>query len=172
LTPLLAGVVLTPFALTGAVSAGISGRLVPRFGRWTVVAGLVVMIVGLVGTLITVSRTIGPQTAWAVSAWMALAGAGNGFVISPNQALGLAEVPVEQSSTAGAVLQTSQRVGAAVGVAVITGVFFATLSGADPGDAARYGQALSLSMGVTVGMVGLSLAVAVTDALRRVRPAD
>ena len=43
-----------------------------------------------------------------------IAGIGGGLVIAPNQTLTLAEVPVEHAGTAGGLLQTSQRIGAAV----------------------------------------------------------
>ena len=59
-----------------------------------------------------------------------IAGMGGGSVITPNQALSLAEVDVRGGSTAGGMLQTSQRIGNAIGAAVISAVFYAVASGA------------------------------------------
>ncbi|WP_127125948.1 MFS transporter [Georgenia sp. SYP-B2076] len=169
LTPLEAGLVQTPFALVGAVSAALSGRLVERFGRWTVVVGIVVMSAGIVGVDITVGRTDGVPAALAMAAWLALAGLGNGVVISPNQTLTLHDVPVAEGGTAGGVLQTTQRIGAAVGIAIISSVFFSTLAtDGGPGALAHgFGPALSAGLRVTLGLFVLAVLIAVVDAVRR-----
>ena len=169
LTALQAGLVQTPFALLGAVSAARSGQLVQRFGRWTVVAGIAVMAAGIVGVDVTVGSTEGTRAAVMMSAWMALAGLGNGVVISPNQTLTLADVPVTQGGTAGGLLQTTQRIGASVGVAVIASVFFTTRGRSPGGLADGYGPALSVGLRVTLGLLALSFVVALVDALRRRR---
>lgn len=167
LTALQAGLVQTPFALLGAVSAARSGHLVQQFGRWTVVAGVVVMAVGIVGVDVTVASVEGPHAAVLMAAWMALAGVGNGVVISPNQTLTLADVPVAQGGTAGGLLQTTQRIGASVGVAVVTSVFFATLAGSPDGLAGGYGPALSVGLRVTLVLLAVAFVVSLVDALRR-----
>ncbi|MPV36845.1 MFS transporter [Georgenia subflava] len=169
LTPLEAGLVQTPFALLGAVSSARSGALVARFGRWIVVAGILVMALGIIGVDITVGRFEGTAAAWGMAGWLALAGLGNGVVISPNQTLTLADVDVARGGTAGAVLQTTQRIGASLGVAVISAVFFADLAaGAGPDALADgYGPALSVALRVTLALLGLSLVVGIVDALRR-----
>lgn len=167
LTALQAGLVQTPFALVGAVSAARSGRLVQRFGRWTVVAGIGVMAAGIVGVDVTVGSTDGTGAAIAMAAWLALAGLGNGVVISPNQTLTLAEVPVAQGGTAGGVLQTTQRIGASVGVAVTASVFFATLGRSPGGLAGGYGPALNVGLRVTLALLAAAFVVALVDALRR-----
>jgi MFS family permease len=167
LTALHAGLVQTPFALLGALSAARSGYLVQRFGRWTVVTGIGVMAVGIVGVDVTVASIDGPRAAVVMAAWMALAGVGNGVVISPNQTLTLADVPVAQGGAAGGLLQTTQRIGAAVGVAVVTSVFFATLAGDPGGLAGGYGPALSVGLRVTLALLTVALVVSLVDALRR-----
>jgi MFS family permease len=88
-----------------------------------------------------------------------VAGLGSGLVISPNQTLTLAEVPVERAGSAGAVLQTGQRIGTAVGIAVVGAVFFNRLaaSGND------WSSALRTALLVTVGLVLMALAAALAD---------
>jgi hypothetical protein len=74
-------------------------------------------------------------------------------VITPNQALSLAEVDVRGGSTAGGTLQTAQRIGNAVGAAVISAVFYAAVREAPAAGAAReaqYGQAYALALVVSV----------------------
>jgi hypothetical protein len=53
-----------------------------------------------------------------------LAGLGNGLVIAPNQDFVLGSVPRSQAGTAGGALITAQRIGAAIGIAVIGTVLF------------------------------------------------
>ena len=64
-----------------------------------------------------------------------LLGIGAGAIITPNQALSLADVDPRMGGAAGGVLQTAQRIGAAIGQAVIGSVFFAVLAGRGAADA-------------------------------------
>lgn len=52
-------------------------------------------------------------------------GLGQGSVISPNQTLTLAEVPLAYAGSSGAIMQTGQRIGTSVGIAIITAIVFA-----------------------------------------------
>lgn len=168
LTPLQAGLVQTPFALVGAVSAAGSGRLLGRYGRWTVVGGLAVTIVGIAGVDLTAATVEGTRAAWLMAACLGIAGLGNGVTISPNQTLALADVPVTHGGAAGGVLQTAQRIGNSVGVAGIVAVFYAMLARTEgTGPADGYGEALSVGLRVTLALFGVSLLLAVADALRR-----
>ncbi len=170
-SPLQAGLVQTPFALVGGVSAALSGRLVHRFQRWTIVVGIIVMSAGVIAVDVTVGSIDGTAAGLAMAAWLAVAGLGNGAVISPNQALTLNEVPVSMGSTAGGVLQTTQRIGAAVGIAIISSVFFAELArdGAPGALAHGFGPALSVGLRFTLGLFAIALILALADAVRRLR---
>jgi MFS family permease len=61
---------------------------------------------------------------WPLAAPLLLAGLGNGLVIAPNQDFVLGSVPREQAGTAGGALITGQRLGAAIGIAVIGTALF------------------------------------------------
>jgi hypothetical protein len=80
-------------------------------------------------------------------------------VITPNQMLSLADVDRRIGGSAGGVLQTSQRVGAAIGQAAIGAVFFAVLAGSaaspSPGSPAQHPQDFSAAIvtGVIAAMV-------------------
>ena len=79
---------------------------------------------------------------------MVVAGAGGGFVISPNQTLALADIPVKQGGLAGSVGQLGQRIGTAIGTAVALSLFYSTIyreSGAEP-DARVYHDAYAIGM--------------------------
>jgi hypothetical protein len=88
-----------------------------------------------------------------------VAGVGSGLVISPNVTLTLTEVPVAQAGAAGGVLQTGQRIGAALGIAMVGSVFFAEVASSH-GD---YSLAFRHGLMVTVGFVVIALAVALFD---------
>jgi hypothetical protein len=90
-----------------------------------------------------------------------LAGVGSGVVIGPNLTRALQKVPPAEGSTAAAVLQTGQRIGSAVGLAVAGSLFFGTLT-ASHGD-----FPFSASQGLfgCTAFVGLALLVSATDLL-------
>jgi hypothetical protein len=93
---------------------------------------------------------------------------GSGAVITPNQTLSLADVDPVTGSTAGGVLQTAQRIGSAIGQAVIGAAFFAALprSVGDLGPEAHtaaYGDALSQAVIVTLCFVAASVALGIVD---------
>ena len=48
-------------------------------------------------------------------------------MISPNQTLTLAEVPLQYAGSSGAIMQTGQRMGTSIGIAVITAAVFVSL---------------------------------------------
>ncbi|MEU4834632.1 MFS transporter [Streptosporangium sp. NPDC023615] len=167
-SPLEAGLTTTPFAAGSAVAAALGGRLVTRLGRPLVVAGLLLVSAALGVTALAVRLVPGEHVAWAIALPLLAAGLGSGLVISPNQTLTLSEVPPATGGAAGGVLQTGQRMGAALGIAAIGSVFFAEVaaSGGDHATAFRH------SLLVTVAFVLVALAVAVTDVVldRRIRP--
>jgi MFS family permease len=77
---------------------------------------------------------------WALTGPLLLAGLGNGLVIAPNQDFALASVPREQAGTAGGALITAQRLGAAIGIAVIGTALFGSGSGGGSGSASTAGK--------------------------------
>lgn len=155
------GLVTTPFALGGALAAGLGGRVVTRIGRPLVVAGLVATVAGLVGADLVVTRTGGHGVGWALLLPLLIAGIGSGLVISPNITLSLAPVPVSGAGSAAGVLQTGQRVGSALGIAAVGAVFFAAL-----GKEQDWSRALRAGLAVSVGFVVAALVLALLD-LRR-----
>ncbi|MEV4411154.1 MFS transporter [Catellatospora sp. NPDC049609] len=168
-TALQAGIATLPFALGSAVSASLGGRVVVRVGRALIAVGLVLVLVGLIGVEIAVELVPGRNDGFATALPLLIAGIGSGLVIAPNQTLTLAEVPVVGAGSAGGVLQTGQRIGAAVGIAVVGAVFFNSIAGSG-GD---FAKAFRDGLWVTIGFVVISLVIALADvrASRRARTA-
>ncbi len=163
--PVFAGMVGITFALAAAFTSWLGGRLVDRYGRLLVVAGLMSVVVGF-ALVICAAILLPPDLSpWYMAAAMTVAGAGGGFVISPNQTLTLAQVPVAMAGVAGSMSQVGQRVGTAIGVAAGSSTFFATLYREE-------GQASSLAIYhdgfrngalVSLGLVVVALTFALLD---------
>lgn len=156
---LASGLAVTPFAVGSAVTSFLGGRVVARAGRPLVAAGLVLVVVGLVATWIAATAVPGAGVEWATALPLLVAGIGSGLVISPNQTLTLAEVPVERAGSAGGVLQVGQRIGAAAGIALTGSVFFSAVA-ATRGD---FGLAFRHGLLVTTAFVLLALLLAGLD---------
>lgn len=156
---LLAGLAMTPFALGSAVSASVGGNVVTRLGRPLIVSGLVLVLVGLAGTVLAAELVGGRHVGWATALPLLIAGIGSGLVISPNVTLTLADVPVAKAGIAGGVLQTGQRIGSAAGIAVVGAVFFGRIAGSH-GD---WGYAFRMGVLTAIALVAVALAVAVWD---------
>lgn len=87
-------------------------------------------------------------------------GCGSGALITPNQTLTLMHVDPVVGSTAGGVLQTSQRIGLAIGQGVIGAVFFASVAGTGP---QAYGHAVAMAVLAALGFVVAAVAVGTAD---------
>ena len=86
-------------------------------------------------------------------------------MITPNQALSLVDVDPVGGSTAGGVLQTAQRIGLAIGQAVIGAVFFFALTGTG----SAHAHVLGSAVGVTLVFVAAAAAVGTWDIVRQRR---
>lgn len=162
-SPLVAGLITLPAALAGSVASVAGGRLVSWHGRPLVAWGAVVAVVGQLGTALLVLRGgDGVPALWALAGSFLVVGVAQGLVIGPNQSLTLAEVPVANGGAAGGVMQTGQRMGAAMGLAVGTGTLYAALDAR--GD---WHQAVFLAFAVSSLATLVALVVAVLDARRR-----
>jgi EmrB/QacA subfamily drug resistance transporter len=157
-----AGATQTPFAVGSAIAAILGSRWVQRIGRLLVVLGIVVVIGALV-TIDLLIPTLNGMVGLKLAPALLVAGLGSGLVISPNVTLTLAEVDPRRAGSGGGMLQTAQRVGSAIGVAVVLAQFFASLASSH-GD---YTAALSVSLRTTIGLVCVALVFALIDLVRR-----
>jgi EmrB/QacA subfamily drug resistance transporter len=163
-TPLEAGLAMTTFAIGSGVGSVLGGRLVSRFGRPLTIAGLVMVVVGLVATDV-VLRMDSPWVGAYTAGPLLFAGFGSGAVIAPNQTLTLANVPTAQGSTAAGVFQTGQRIGTAIGIAAVGAIFFEGLARTH-GD---FGRSIGTGLLVTIAFVVLALVVGLIDQWSRRR---
>ncbi len=153
-----AGLIGMPAAIASAFSSNWAGRRVTRRGRQIVIGGIVSAVVGLVLTIVVV-QLVEAETlsVWWMLLTLAFVGTAQGLVITPNQTLTLGEVPLEYAGSAGGVLQTAQRMGTAMGLAIITAVVFSLL------DTSGWTVAVTAGFGTTAGLLLVTLAVALLD---------
>ncbi len=160
-----AGLIGLPAAVLSAFSSHWAGRRVTDRGRRIVIAGVVSALVGVVLTIVVVQLTAaGTVSVWWMLLTLGFIGTAQGLVITPNQTITLSEVPLEYSGSAGGVLQTAQRIGTAMGLAVITGVAFAVLTSND------WTAAITAGFAATAAMLLVTLVVSVIDLRGQRRP--
>jgi EmrB/QacA subfamily drug resistance transporter len=152
--PLSAGLLLVPFAIGSAISSPLAGRIVPRLGRRLTVIALAVSMLGVCLLALFVARHDPAGLEWVAVPIMLVTGVGGGAVVSPNISITLADVPPRMGGAAGGALQTGQRLGSAIGAAVLLTVYEAT-------QAAGAGTALRLTMSTALVVLGVALLLAV-----------
>jgi EmrB/QacA subfamily drug resistance transporter len=161
-TPLESGLAVTSFALGSAVTSVVAGRLVSRWGRWVTVGGLCLVIIGLVAVAVAVPLVPRSMVGLAVAVPLLIAGIGGGAVISPNTTLTLECVPTRMAGVAGGALQTGQRIGTAIGTAVLASIFRAGV-----GSSNAYERGLSTAMFGAVAVTVVALLIALWEVWTR-----
>ena len=130
---LIVGLIGLPNALASAISSIWAGEHVLEKGRRNIVIAFVVYLVGIIGAIVLAQFT-DADDAQIHYAWLAvpliLSGYAIGVINSSNQTLSLQHIPPAVGGTAGAVKQVAERIGTAVGNAMITAVLF-SLAGTD-----------------------------------------
>ena len=158
-SPLRSGLAVTPYALGSAVSAVLAGRAVARLGRWLTVFGLVAAATGLILAALVLRRVGGDAAALVAAGPLLVAGLGSGMVVAPNTTLTLEAVPPRMAGAAGGALQTAQRIGGAIGSAVLVTLYYHELRHTSGG----FGVAVSDSLLYASGCMILALGMAVAE---------
>ena len=125
-TALESGLVTIPFAIGNIVAASQSDRLAQKLGRGVLVLGAGMVFLGLASLWIIFLTVPGADlTNWMLLGPMFIAGLGNGFFIAPNSRFIVATVDQSEAGAASGVIGTMQRIGSAIGIAVVSSVLFA-----------------------------------------------
>jgi EmrB/QacA subfamily drug resistance transporter len=119
-----AGLATLPFSIGAFLGSGIAVPLAPRIGKYLIVIGGVFQLTGYY----LVKQVILDQGDGLVGmdllVPMAIAGVGLTLILVPLNDLALAQTDVANAGAASGVLNTFQQVGGALGVAVISVIFF------------------------------------------------
>jgi EmrB/QacA subfamily drug resistance transporter len=127
-SPAAAGVALIPATVPVILAGPLAGKAFDRFGgRWPLVGGFVVLAIS--GIVLAVS--VSSESAVALIPGLLLQGLGLGIVLTVNDPTGLTAVPDKDSGEAAGMINTSEQLGGALGIAILEaielGVNFAKL---------------------------------------------
>jgi EmrB/QacA subfamily drug resistance transporter len=129
-SPAAAGVALIPATIPVILAGPLAGKAFDRFGgRWPLVAGFLVLAAS--GVVLAVS--VSSESAVALIPGLLLQGLGLGIVLTVNDPTGLTAVPEKDAGEGAGMINTSEQLGGALGIAVLSavelGINFHTLDG-------------------------------------------
>lgn len=125
---LRAGLTGIPFSVAVSVAAGLSvQQLVPRFGRKVLQAGALVMAAGVLLYIWEADRYGMSISSWQMALPLTVMGVGMGLIVAPLTDAILSEVPREHSGSASGLLSTVQQMGNALGLGLVSVVFFGVM---------------------------------------------
>lgn len=128
-TALESGIVSLPFAIGSILGAAFSDRLSRLLGRTVLVMGTGLVSIGLVWVWVILLVTPAVDlTHWLLLPPLFIAGTGNGLFIAPNAQFIVATVDRSEAGSASGVISVMQRVGSAIGIAIVGSVLFGTLT--------------------------------------------
>lgn len=168
---LMTGLIAVPFSFGSLASAAVSDKLSRRLGRMVLVTGCALAGAGLALTVLVIHLAAPFPDGWDLVGPLLLAGLGSGLVVAPNQDFVLARVPAQEAGTAGAILGTAQRVGSAIGIAVVGSVLYGSLN-VRPGPdavAAAFSHGAQVALLASVGFL-LAALLLVIALPRRIPP--
>jgi EmrB/QacA subfamily drug resistance transporter len=156
-TALESGLVSIPFAIGSIIGSSQSNRLTARLGRNVLVVGVGLLAVGLVAVFVLLLTVAGEDlTSWMLLLPLLVAGLGNGLFIAPNAQFIVATVDRSEAGGASGVIGVMQRIGSAVGIAVVGSVLFAGIANATitgPGDVAQaFTDAAAWAIGLSAAL--------------------
>lgn len=124
-TPIRAGLTSLGFAVGGATGAGLAVQVfTPRFGRRVLLAGALMNAAGFAAYGWAAAELGTDVRSWQMLPPLVVAGFGFGLVVAPMVDAILTGVPRRHAGSASGVLNTTQQVGMALGVALAGVLFF------------------------------------------------
>ncbi|KUL28007.1 DHA2 family efflux MFS transporter permease subunit [Actinoplanes awajinensis] len=180
-TALQAGVALLPLAVGSFLASGLSFGLAGTLSPLALVRiGLALEAVALAGLGVVAATTAAPW--WSIAIALFLYGIGVGFATAQVTNVVLADVPDADAGQGSGIQSTFRQLGSALGIAVLTTVFFATLSrhvtsaltggGLPAGQIERYAAAVTDSAGAAIAPLAADPATAVVAQAARDAMAD
>lgn len=131
------GLIGTISAVATLAAASVSTVLAARFGPRVLTAGAVLMAIGQLVFIWSITNAPPDVTGWYFVPALMVSGAGIGLLVAPAIDIVLERVPVADAGAASGVLNTAEQLGAAIGVAIVGTVLFSRVAdafedGADP----------------------------------------
>ena len=136
-TPLQSGVTTIPFPVGVLIASLISGRFGSSYAKARLVAGPLILTVGMGLLLAIVGNVTEELQQWTFALPLFVSGLGLGVTVAPLFATILTVVDNRDAGSASGALQTFQQIGGALGVAAVGQIFFGLLGEADAHDVYR-----------------------------------
>jgi EmrB/QacA subfamily drug resistance transporter len=146
-SPIEAGIATLPFAVGYFVSSLASSPVMKRLGLRALTLGFVLQVLGFGIVMLTVSQML-PDI---LAVGLAIAGTGFGIVVPSVIKAVIGGVDPRHAGLASGVVISTFQIGAALGVAVIGGVFYAALGSGQT--AGAYAHAFTLSLGCNIALL-------------------
>ncbi|EPX81977.1 MFS transporter [Salipiger mucosus] len=142
LSALESGLTTAPFPVGVLAASATTSWFGSRWLRFRVAAGGLLFGVGFLGQAWAI-HGMGDQIDWLrMAPWFLAGGFGLGNAVSPLFQVALAAADRHDSGSASGAVQAMRQIGIAFGVAIMGGLFFAILGGAETGDHAAYRNAM------------------------------
>ena len=160
-SPLKTGLAYLPLAITIIITAGVASQLATKVGyKPILIAGLLLVAAGLV---LFSQVTVGGSYVGSVLFASVLAGAGLGFAFVPVTIAAVSGVRPEESGLASGLINTSQQVGGALGLAILSAVAISRTdsvasTGASHASALTEGFQSAFAVGAGFALLGALLA--------------
>ena len=158
---LIAGLVTLPSAVMVMLLSSRVGKAVERKGPRMLVTGTITAVLAMLllsGTAALMATPYG--SLWLMAAALGVVGISQALIIPSAQTLSMHDVPEQMAGAAGGVAQTAQRVFTAIGIAVVTGIYFSV--SADQG----HQSGVVIATLVIAGLMLTSVAAAIFAARR------
>ncbi|WHM38285.1 MFS transporter [Streptomyces sp. BPTC-684] len=124
-----AGLTGVPFSIALSAAAGMSVQtLVPKFGRKVLQAGALVTALGMLVYIWEAHHYGTDITSWQMMVPLVVLGIGMGLIVAPLTDAVLSEVPQEHAGSASGLINTVQQAGNALGLGLVSVVFFGAIS--------------------------------------------
>jgi EmrB/QacA subfamily drug resistance transporter len=157
---LTAGLIILPFALGTFFGAAVSDGFAKRLGRGVLALGAAMVAVGIAATIAVLRARGASLLGWELIAPLGFGGLGSGLIIAPNVSLVLEHVPWQDAGAASGILNTAQRIGQALGVAIVGAVLASQLARHSALSApAHYSRAVQVASLYCLGLVVVALAL-------------
>ncbi|WP_040166134.1 MFS transporter [Microbacterium gorillae] len=122
MTPLESGLTMLPFAAVFTVISLRLSRIQRRLGDATLMWGVLIQTIALIGIALTVLLAWTPQLPWLLQLPLLLLGAGQAMIFSPLTQRVVREVPVHSAGLSGGLFGTAQQLSLSLGVILIGGI--------------------------------------------------
>lgn len=141
-------------AKSRAVNGCAASKLLPRFGENVLLAGLGIIVISFVLHVLLVDYK---TEASVVVSLIGLYGLGNGMVLPFLLNVVLDQVPVSDAGIASGIFSTFQQIASALGIGIIGGVFYQTLTGASADYKLALDNGLFVGLGFAIVVAGMLL---------------